>query len=46
MRIVFAVIEGIRRKPLNRKVEGIIHTVGLFLLLGLAITFDLLHFFG
>lgn len=46
MRIVFAVIEGIRRKPLNRKVEGVIHTVGLFLLLGLAITFDLLHFFG
>ena len=46
MRIVFAAIEGIRRKPLNRKVEAIIHTIGLFLLLGLAITFDLLHFFG
>lgn len=46
MRIVFAVIEGIRRKPLNRKVEAVIHTAGLFLLLGLAILFDLLHFFG
>lgn len=45
-RIVFAVIEGIRKKPLNRKVEGMIHAVGLVLLIGLAITFDLLHFFG
>lgn len=45
-RIVFAIIEGIRKKPLNRKVEGMIHAVGFILLLGLAITFDLLHFFG
>lgn len=45
-RIVFAIIEGIRRKPLNRKVEGMIHAVGLFALLGLAIVLDLLHFLG
>ena len=45
-RILFAIIEGIRKKPLNRKVEGMIHAVGLVLLVGLAITFDLLHFFG
>ena len=45
-RILFAIIEGIRRKPLNRKVEGMIHAAGFFLLIGLAITFDLLHFFG
>lgn len=45
-RIVFAIIEWIRKKPLNRKVEGIIHAVGLVLLIGLAVTFDLLHFFG
>ncbi len=46
MRIVFAVIEGIRRKPLNRKVEAVIHTAGLFFFLGLAILLDLVHFFG
>lgn len=45
-RVVFAIIEAIRKKPLNRKVEGIIHMVGFFLLLGLAVLFDLLHFFG
>ena len=45
-RIVFAIIEAIRKKPLNRKVEGMIHAVGLVLLIGLAVTFDLLHFFG
>lgn len=45
-RILFAIIEWIRKKPLDRKVEGMIHAVGLVLLIGLAITFDLLHFFG
>ena len=44
--IPVAVIEGIRRKPLNRKVEAVIHTAGLFVFLGLAILFDVLHFFG
>lgn len=32
-RLVFLIIEGIRRKPLNRKVEGYIHAVGLALLM-------------
>lgn len=45
-RILFAIIEGIRRKPLNRKVEGTIHFVGLIVLFGLAILLDFLHFFG
>lgn len=45
-RIVFAIIEGIRRKPLNRKVEGMIHFVGIIVLFALAIILDLLHFFG
>ncbi|MDE5654700.1 MAG: site-2 protease family protein [Clostridia bacterium] len=45
-RIVFAIIEGIRRKPINRKVEGMVHFVGLIVLLALAILLDLLHFFG
>ena len=42
-RVVFTVIEWIRGKPLNRKVEAIIHTVGLILLLGLTIVFDILN---
>ena len=45
-RIVFAIIEGIRRKPLNRKVEGTIHFVGIIVLFALAIILDLVHFFG
>lgn len=45
-RIVFAIIEGIRRKPLNRRVEGTIHFVGLIVLFALAIILDLVHFFG
>ncbi|MBO4584185.1 MAG: site-2 protease family protein [Clostridia bacterium] len=34
-RILFALIEMIIRRPVSRKVEGIIHTVGFILLLGL-----------
>ncbi len=45
-RIVFAIIEGIRRKPINRKIEGTVHFAGLIVLLALAIILDLLHFFG
>ena len=44
-RIVFAIIEGIRRKPINRKIEGTVHFVGLIVLLALAILLDVLHFF-
>lgn len=40
-RVVFCLIEGIRRKPISRKVEGVIHTVGLILLLTFAIFVDL-----
>ena len=43
-RAVFVLIEMIFRKPVNRKIEGWIHTVGLFLLLGLVIFFDIYHF--
>lgn len=45
-RIVFAIIEGIRKKPINRKVEGMIHFVGIIVLFALAIILDLVHFFG
>ncbi len=43
-RALFVIIEMIRRKPINRKVEGWIHTIGLFLLLGIVIFFDIYHF--
>ena len=43
-RSVFVIIEMIFRKPVPRKIEGWIHTVGLFLLLGLVIFFDVYHF--
>ncbi len=36
-RIVFALIEMITRKKINRDIENIIHTVGFFVLLGLVI---------
>ena len=44
-RVVFTLIEWIRGKPINRNVEAIIHTVGLFLFLGFAVLVDLLHLF-
>ena len=36
-RIIFAAIEGIRRKPINPKVEGYVHAAGLILLFALMI---------
>lgn len=44
-RIVFTLIEWIRKKPLNRKVEAILHTVGLIALLGFAVLVDILQLF-
>ena len=43
-RVVFVLIEMIFRKPVNRKVEAWIHTIGLFLLLGLVVFLDINHF--
>ena len=43
-RALFVFIELIFRKPVPRKIEGWIHTIGLFLLLGLVIFFDVYHF--
>lgn len=40
-RIIFTLIEWIRKKPVNRKVEGIIHTVGLILVFAFAVLCDL-----
>ena len=44
-KIIFCLIEWIRKKPVNRKVEAIINIVGLFFLLGFAILIDVLQFF-
>jgi regulator of sigma E protease len=43
-RMVFTVIEWIRKKPIKRSVEGMIHFVGIVVLFGLAILFDIIHF--
>ena len=39
--VVFTLIEWILKRPVNRKVEAIIHTVGLALLLCFAVILDL-----
>lgn len=44
-RMVFVLWEMITRKPVNRKVEGYIHTIGLFVLLALVIFLDIYHLF-
>ena len=36
-RLVFLVIEAIRRKPINREVEGMVHFAGLMLLMALMV---------
>ena len=43
-RVVFCIIEWIRKKPVSRKVEAIIHGVGLIVILGFAILVDILQF--
>ena len=43
-KVIFTAIEWIRGKPVNRKVEAIIHAVGFLLLLGFAILVDVLQF--
>ncbi len=42
--VVFTVIEWIRRKPIKREVENMIHSIGLMVLFGLVILIDILHF--
>ncbi len=44
-KVIFCLIEWIRRKPINRKVEAIIHFVGIIFLFGFAILVDLLQLF-
>ena len=42
--VLFTTIEWIRKKPINRKVENIIHFVGLCVLFTFVIIVDILHF--
>lgn len=43
-KVVFCLIEWVFRKPVPRKVEAVIHAVGLVLILGFAILVDILQF--
>lgn len=43
-RMVFVFIEWIRKKPINRKLEGTIHFIGLLVLLLFVLLVDILHF--
>lgn len=42
-KVIFTIIEWIRGKPINRKVEAIISTIGLVLLFGMTIIFDIIN---
>lgn len=43
-RMVFVLIEMIRKKPINRNIEGYIHAIGLLVLLALVVFLDVYHF--
>ncbi|MBO5022038.1 MAG: site-2 protease family protein [Clostridia bacterium] len=42
--VVFTAIEAIRKKPIKRETENLIHTIGLLILFGSVILIDILHF--
>lgn len=44
-KVVFTIIEWIRKKPINRKVEAMIHFIGIIFLFGFAILVDILQLF-
>ena len=44
-KVIFCIIEWIRKKPVNRKVETMIHFIGIVFLFGFAILVDLLQLF-
>lgn len=44
-KVIFTLIEWVRGKPVNRKVEAVIHFAGIILLLGFAVLVDLLQLF-
>ena len=44
-KVIFCLIEWIRKKPVNRKVEAMIHFIGIIVLFGFAILVDILQLF-
>ncbi|MBO5363378.1 MAG: site-2 protease family protein, partial [Clostridia bacterium] len=44
-KVIFCIIEWIRKKPVNRKLEMIVNLVGITFLFGFAILIDLLKLF-
>ncbi len=44
-RVVFTTIEWVRKKPLSRKIEAVVHFVGFVVLIGFALLVDLLQLF-
>ncbi|MEG1751681.1 MAG: M50 family metallopeptidase [Clostridia bacterium] len=42
--VVFTLIEWIRKKPINRKVENMIHTIGLIALFTFVVVVDIIYF--
>lgn len=44
--IVFTTIEWIRKKPINRNIEAIIHFIGFAILIAFVILVDIIHFLG
>ena len=44
-KVIFCIIEWIRKKPVNRNVEAMIHFIGIIFLFGFAIMVDLLQLF-
>ena len=40
-RMVFVIIEAIRRKPINRELEAKIHAIGFMVLIGLVIVLEI-----
>lgn len=46
LKVIFTAVEWVRRKPMNKKTESIIHTVGIIVLLALVVILDLINIFG
>ena len=42
--ILFTSIEAVRKKPIKRETENMIHMIGLFILFGFVVLVDILHF--
>ncbi|MBE7082091.1 MAG: hypothetical protein E7378_00205 [Clostridiales bacterium] len=44
--VIFTTIEAIRKKPIKRKVENMIHAIGIMILFAFVILVDVIHLFG